>query len=77
LLNEFSTFILRPKNTDYEFNDIKFKPSELWTLCDDSCYGFIKGPLYVLHRNPAGASWGERDHKAAKRFHSHSRDQLG
>jgi hypothetical protein len=29
LLSEFATFIMRAKVTDYDFNDIKFKPSEL------------------------------------------------
>jgi hypothetical protein len=43
--SEFATFIMRLIDIDYDFNDIKFKPSELWTLCDDSCYGSIKGLL--------------------------------
>jgi hypothetical protein len=67
---------LRPKDTDYDLNDIKFKPSELWTLRGDSCYGEIKGPLSALHRNPTVAIGGERNHKAAKRVHSRSRARL-
>ncbi len=75
--SEFATFIMRPIDSDYDFNDIKFNPSELWTLCDESCYGSIKGPLSALHKNPAEASGGERNHKAGKHVHSHSRAQLG
>uniref|UniRef100_M4BWE8 Uncharacterized protein n=1 Tax=Hyaloperonospora arabidopsidis (strain Emoy2) TaxID=559515 RepID=M4BWE8_HYAAE len=53
---------MRQKETDDDdFNDTKFKPSELWTLRDDSCYGCIKSPLSALHKNPAGASGGERN----------------
>ncbi len=53
--SEFATFIMRPIDNDYDFNDIKFKPSKLWTLCDDLCYNSIKGSLLALHKNPAGA----------------------
>jgi hypothetical protein len=66
-----------PIDNDYDFNDIKFKPLELWMLCDDSCYGSIKGPLSALHKNPARASEGERNHKAGKRVHSRSCAWLG
>ncbi len=75
--NEFTTFIMRPIDNDYDFNDIKFKPSELWTLCDDSCYGSIKGLLSALHKNPIGANGGERNHKAGKHVHSRSCARLG
>jgi hypothetical protein len=61
---------MRPIDSDYDFNDIKFKSSELWILCDDSCYDSIKGPLLALHKNLAGASKGERNHKAGKCVHS-------
>ncbi len=66
-----------PINNDYNFNDIKFKPSKLWTLCDDSCYGSIKGSLSPLHKNSIRASGGERNHKAGKRVHSRSHARLG
>jgi hypothetical protein len=75
--SEFATFMMRPIDNDYDFNDIKFKPSELWTLCDDSCYGSIKGLLSTLHKNPTGASGGECNHKAGKRIHSCSCARLG
>ena len=52
-------------------------PSELWTIYDDHYYGVIKGCLFALHKNPTGASGGERNHKAAKRIHSRSRARLG
>jgi hypothetical protein len=61
---------MRPIDNDYDFNNIKFKLLELWTLCDDSCYGSIKGPLSALHKNLAGASGGEGNHKAGKRVHN-------
>jgi hypothetical protein len=75
--SEFTTFIMRPIDSDYDFNNIKFKPSELWTLCDDSCYGSIKGSLLALHKNSTRASGGERNHKAGKHVHNRSRTQLG
>jgi len=75
--SEFATFIMQPIDSDYDFNDIKFKPSELWTLCDNSCYGSIKGLLSALHKNPAGASGGECNHKAGKRVHNRSCARLG
>ena len=51
--------------------------SELSTLSDNHYYGAIKGRLSALHKNPTGASGGERNHKAAKRIHSRSRARLG
>ena len=77
LFSEFATFIVRPKDKDDDFSDITFKPSELWTLSDDHYYGAIKGRLSALHKNPTGASGGERNHKAAKRVHNRSRARLG
>ena len=52
-------------------------PSILWTLSDDHYYGAIKGCLFALHKNPTGASGGERNHKATKHIHSRSRAWLG
>ena len=72
LFSGFATFIVRPKDKDDDCSDIIFKPSELWTLSDDHYYGAIKGCLYALHKNPTGASRGERNHKAANRVHSRS-----
>ena len=46
-------------------------------MCDDSCYGAIKDVLSEVHRNPAGASGGERNHKSAKHVHSRLRSRLG
>ncbi|CAK9873512.1 unnamed protein product [Sphagnum jensenii] len=62
--SEFAMFIMWPIDSDYDFNDIKFKPSELWTLCDIWCYGSIKGPLSTLHKNLARANRGKCNHKA-------------
>ena len=53
------------------------KPSELWTLCDDTEFGSIQHLLCALHRNPAGGSGGERNHKAAKHVHRALRARLG
>ena len=54
------------------------KPSELWTLCNDSDYGAIKHLLSAVHRNPAGASGGEKSHnKSANQVHSSWRARLG
>ncbi|CAK9221855.1 unnamed protein product [Sphagnum troendelagicum] len=75
--SEFAMFIMWPIDSDYDFNDIKFKPSELWTLCDDWCYGSIKGPLSALHKNLAKASGGKCNHKAGKCVHSRSCARLG
>ncbi len=77
LFSEFATFIVRPMDKDDDFSDITFKPSELWTLFDDHYYGAINDRLFALHKNPTGASGGERNHKAAKRVHSRSRARLG
>jgi hypothetical protein len=75
--NEFAAFIMRPRNNDYDFNDIKFKSLKLWTLCDDSCYDSIKGPLLTLHKISTEASGGEHNHKAGKHVHNRSRARLG
>ena len=77
LLSEFATFIVRPKDKYNDFNNIAFKPSELWTLSYDHYYGAIKGRLSALHKNPTRASEGERNHKATKRIHNCSRARLG
>ncbi len=77
LFSEFGTFIVRPMDKDDDFSDITFKPSELWTLSDDHYYGAINGRLSALHKNPTGASGGERNHKAAKCVHNRSRARLG
>jgi hypothetical protein len=53
------------------------KPSKLWTLCNDSDYSAIKHLLSAVHRNPAGASGGERNNKSAKQVHSRLRARLG
>ena len=65
------------KDKGDDFNDITFKPSELWTLSDDHYYGAIKGRLSALHMYPIGASGGEHNHNAAKRVHSRSWARLG
>jgi hypothetical protein len=75
--SEFATFIMRLRNNDYDFNNIKFKPSKLWTLCDNTCYDSIKDPLLALHKNSVGASGGEHNHKAGKRIHNRSRVRFG
>ncbi len=75
--NEFATFIMRPIDNDYDFNDIKFKSSKLWTLCGNLCYGSIKGLLLALHKNPAEANEGDRNHKVGKCVHSRSHVRLG
>jgi hypothetical protein len=80
MFSEFANFITcssndNDKNSDFE--DVMMKPAELWTLCDDNCYGAIKLPISAVHRNPAGASGGERNHKSAKRVHSRSRARMG
>ncbi len=54
--SEFTMLIMRLRDNDYDFNNIKFKPSELWTLCDNLCYGSIKGLLSALHNNRVRAS---------------------
>ena len=84
MFSEFATYITRSKDnapanqgTFCDFEDYMMKPSELWTLCDDSDYGSIKHLLSAVHRNPAGASGGERNHKSAKHVHSRLRARLG
>jgi hypothetical protein len=79
MFSEFARFVMRCKDNDkdFDFEDIMMKPSELWALCDDSCYGSIKHVLSALHRNPAGASGGERNHKSAEHVHSRLRSRLG
>ena len=52
-------------------------PFELWTLFEDRYYGAMTGCLFALHKNPTGASGGERNHKAAKRVHSGSQARSG
>jgi hypothetical protein len=37
------------------------KPSELWALCNNSCYEAIKHVLSAVQRNAVGASGGERN----------------
>ena len=83
MFSEFATYITRSKDdnaneeTFRDFEDTMMKPSELWTLCDDSDYSSIKHLLSAVHRNPAGASGGERNHKLAKQVHSRLRARLG
>jgi hypothetical protein len=88
MFSEFATYITRYKDGDAavsshdekgfdDFEDTMMKPAELWTLCDDADYGNIKHLLSALHRNPAGASGGERNHKSAKHVHSRIRARLG
>ena len=85
MFSEFATYITRNKDADVaidqtssfdDFEDTMMKPSELWTLCDDLEYSAIKHPLSAVHRNPAGASGGERNHKSAKQVHSRLRARL-
>jgi len=54
MYSEFATYIrtCRDENS-MDFEDTAMKPSELWTLCDDSEYGSIKHLLCSVHRNPA------------------------
>jgi hypothetical protein len=54
MYSEFATYIrtCRDENS-MDFEDTAMKPSELWTLCDDSEYGSIKLLLCSVHRNPA------------------------
>lgn len=82
MFSEFATYITRNRSSADratfaatsslfdDFEDTMMKPSELWTLCDDSDYSHIKHLLSAVHRNPAGASGGERNHKSAKHVHS-------
>ena len=88
MFSEFATYITRYKDGDAaasshdekgfdDFEDTMMKPVELWTMCDDADFGNIKHLLSALHRNPAGASGGERNHKSAKHVHSRVRARLG
>ena len=77
MFSEFGTYVRTSKDNNGDFEDSEMKPSELWTLCDDSEYGSIKHLLCAVHRNPAGASGGERNHKAAKYVHRALRVRLG
>ncbi|CAK9237534.1 unnamed protein product [Sphagnum troendelagicum] len=77
LYTEYGKYVMRPLNADHDFEEVLFKPSELWSLCDDSSYGSLKGPLSAVHCNPAGAAGGERNHKAAKRVHCRTRSRMG
>lgn len=77
MYSEFGTYIRTSKDMNCDFEDTEMKPSELWTLSDDSEYGSIKHLLCAVHRNPAGASGGERNHKAAKHVHRSLRARLG
>ena len=83
MYSEFANFVItctpasNNNGTNSDFEDVTMMPSELWTLCDDNYYGTIKLPISAIHRNPAGASGGERNHKAANRVHSRSRARMG
>jgi hypothetical protein len=83
MYSEFATFIRSCKDDtvtcekNVDFEDIKMKPSELWTLCDDCDYGAIKHVLSAVHQNTTGASGGERNHKSAKHVNSKLRACLG
>ena len=46
-------------------------------MCDDSDNSSIKDLLSAVHRNPAGSSGRERNHKSAKHVHSRLRARLG
>jgi hypothetical protein len=80
MFKDFGTYRRMMKdrtNNNGDFDDTEVIPSELWTICDDAYYGSIKYLLCALHRNPAGASGGERNHKAAKHVHRALRSRLG
>ncbi|CAM6070616.1 unnamed protein product [Sphagnum tenellum] len=49
LYTDYGRYIMRPMNADHDFEEVLFKPSELWSLCDDSSYGSLKGPLSAVH----------------------------
>ena len=76
MFGEFATYITRSKhdNSNEEmfcnFKDTMMKPSELRMLSEDSDYSSIKHLLSAVHRNVAGASGGERNHKSPKHVHS-------
>jgi hypothetical protein len=85
MFGEFVTYITMSKDDSAASNEENFcnfednmmKPSELWTLCNDSDYSSIKHLLSVVHPNPAGASEGEQNHKSAKHVSSHLHARLG
>ncbi len=74
---EFGHYIVRVIQDDDDFADVLAKPEDLWALADDSTYPNMKNLLSAMHKNPTGASVGERNHKSAKRVHSRNRARLG
>ncbi len=74
---EFGHYIVRVIQDDDDFADVLAKPQDLWALADDSTYPNMKNLLSSMHKNPTGASAGERNHKLAKRVHSRNRARLG
>jgi hypothetical protein len=74
---EFGHYIVRVIQDDDDFVDVLAKPQDLWALADDSTYPNMKNLLLVMHKNPTGASAGERNLKLAKRVHNHNRARLG
>ncbi|RHY28102.1 hypothetical protein DYB32_006256 [Aphanomyces invadans] len=77
MLSEFAVLVTRQQDTEDDFSDTSIKPSVLWTVCDESSYGSLSGPLSALHQNPTGASGGERNHKATRRVHTKNRARMG
>ena len=77
MFSEFGTYVRTSKDSNGDFKDSEMKPSELWTFCNDSEYCWIKHQLCAVYRNPAGASRGERIHKAVKYLHCALRVRLG
>jgi len=74
---EFGHYIVRVIQDDDDFADVLAKSEDLWALADDSTYPNMKNLLSAMHKNPTGASVGERNHKSAKRVHSRNRARLG
>jgi len=74
---EFGHYIVRVIQDDDDFADVLAKPQDLWALADDSTYLNMKNLLSAMHKNPTGASVGERNHKSAKRVHSRNRARMG
>jgi hypothetical protein len=74
---EFGHYIIRVIQYDDNFANVLAKPQDLWALADDSTYPNMKNLLSAMHKNPTGASAGERNHKSAKRVHSRNRARLG
>ncbi|CAM6018776.1 unnamed protein product [Sphagnum balticum] len=77
LQGEFGHYIVRVIQDDDDFADVLAKPQDLWALADDLTYLNMKNLLSTMHKNPTGASAGERNHKSAKRVHSHNWARLG